>query len=440
MYLNDGIERKAASRRLLDASATSSGRPYRRNNRKLRGKLRNGDRYQYRNINLKSKPVDYGGNHPYEVKRRRRRQKESHKYRRQTMETNYKNFWYDPSFNLDEYIQEQDHWDETDSSQAGDAKGAAEDDRGGFKPIRIRLDTDYLMYNEDFLMEGEEVDKIMKKKHFIEYHVLPPAIQFWAKTLSVYPAKKIYINNCGDFASPYYSVHGRDDADLVLFLTANISCSGEEAEGFQTKAGELKEINHVYSLVPLLFVSQSKLTNKIFNCCDCTPGAIACERDQYDRPIGGVIDFCFGTFKLNEHGQASEKVAKEMVEIAIHEIGHILGLSSDDMVYYHDQTTGLPRTPRPLKPSKNIVCVNGKNSTEMGYDVYAPSSNTLKFGAHYPGIRYYEVVTPTVRQVARNHFNCKHMNGMRLENQVTSDGKVFVLCIILCIRNGHNMY
>jgi hypothetical protein len=152
--------------------------------------------------------------------------------------------------------------------------------------------------------------------------------------------------------------------------------------------------------------------------------AQSCDSDQYDRPIGGWIDFCYQAFELDEHHQVSSIVLKEMIETAIHEIGHVLGLTSRDMAYYYDKTTGLPRTPRPFKSNDSTICVNGKKATDFDPNLVTPAQNTLRLGALYPGIRYYEVVTPTVRQVARNHFNCDRMEGMRLENQPTSDGKV----------------
>lgn len=49
-----------------------------------------------------------------------------------------------------------------------------------------------------------------------------------------------------------------------------------------------------------------------------------------------MIDFCYSSFTLNEHGQASPKVTKELIETAIHEIGHVLGLASNDMAFYYD--------------------------------------------------------------------------------------------------------
>lgn len=43
--------------------------------------------------------------------------------------------------------------------------------------------------------------------------------------------------------------------------------------------------------------------------------------------------------------------------------------------------------------------------------------NTLKVRKQSNGIIYYEVVTPTVRQVVRNQLDCPIMTGARLENQ-----------------------
>ena len=64
-----------------------------------------------------------------------------------------------------------------------------------------------------------------------------------------------------------------------------------------------------------------------------------------NRPIGGVINFCYNSFDLDTYDGSvpQAKVIRDMIDTAIHEIGHILGLRSRDMVYYYDRYTGKPR-------------------------------------------------------------------------------------------------
>ncbi len=168
----------------------------------------------------------------------------------------------------------------------------------------------------------------------------------------------------------------------------------------------------------------------VYSSSDCSSsasyvlaGADACDWDQFDRPIGGQIKFCYDAFPLNSNGKASPEITRIMVEVAIHEIGHVLGLRSNDLAFYYDRITGLPRTPRPITPSTDTECITGQKSIDMKNAVYKPYTSTLKLSSIKPGIKFYEVVTPTVKRVARNHFNCPSMTGMRLENQPTAESK-----------------
>lgn len=80
---------------------------------------------------------------------------------------------------------------------------------------------------------------------------------------------------------------------------------------------------------------------------------------------------------------------------------------------------GLPRTARPFKKER-VQCVDDYYS-----EVTIPSTNTLSSGLTKRGLRYYQVVTPRVKQVVRNQFDCQTMEGARLENQPTNDGNCF---------------
>jgi hypothetical protein len=70
-------------------------------------------------------------------------------------------------------------------------------------------------------------------------------------------------------------------------------------------------------------------------------------------------------------------------------------------------------TKRPFELS-TVTCVDGEQRTYVGM----PSPEVLREGRHpITGNRYFMVVTPTVRRVVRNHFDCQTMEGARLENQ-----------------------
>jgi len=91
-------------------------------------------------------------------------------------------------------------------------------------------------------------------------------------------------------------------------------------------------------------------------------------------------------------------------------VGKILGLSPVLFPFYRN-----PETSREYGTQlRTVTCVDGSVLT---LDV----PNILQQGYAMNGRRYYEVVSPTVLQVVRNHFNCQMMSGARLDNSVTSE-------------------
>ena len=77
-------------------------------------------------------------------------------------------------------------------------------------------------------------------------------------------------------------------------------------------------------------------------------------------------------------------------------------------------------TPRPFELEVR-TCVDG-----LWYkDIIIPSCHTLREGIAANGMAYFEIVTPTVRQVVRNQFGCQSLLGARLENQPTNEHDCF---------------
>jgi len=74
--------------------------------------------------------------------------------------------------------------------------------------------------------------------------------------------------------------------------------------------------------------------------------------------------------------------------------------------------TGVLLILHPLR-MKRVTCVDGK----VRDDVILLSSNTLRAGVTSWGTRYFEIVTPWVRAVARNQFDCQSLEGAGLDNR-----------------------
>jgi leishmanolysin-like peptidase len=69
-----------------------------------------------------------------------------------------------------------------------------------------------------------------------------------------------------------------------------------------------------------------------------------------------------------------------------------------------------------------VTCLSGEETPIVG----KPSATVMGEGVDKgTGKKYFEVITPTVQRVVRNHFNCPTAMGARLENQPTSSGDCF---------------
>jgi hypothetical protein len=141
--------------------------------------------------------------------------------------------------------------------------------------------------------------------------------------------------------------------------------------------------------------------------------AVACNFDQFDRPTAGAINVCLNRMNLNDDGTASEAVMEDNLDVLIHEVAHVLGHSSNSYRFYWDSETGTERTPRPFE-SRTVTCVD-----DVQRSLILPSQDTMKFFESDNGQRYAAIVTPKVRAMARNQFNCQTLEGAKLENQPT---------------------
>ncbi len=239
-----------------------------------------------------------------------------------------------------------------------------------YKPIRIHLDTKFLtLVKQNY---GPEVQ-------FLENNLLPKVKSVWEAALRVYPVQNnlaVTSKNCPISAS-YQNSTGIQNTDLVVYVAANI-------ESICATATE-----------PLV-------------------AATSCQYDNYDRPTVGRATICLQDFDMNDQVSVNN-----LFKLLLHGIAHILGFSHKDYQFFYDPKTGEPRTKRPFQQS-SVTCVDGGQQYRV-----VPSDTTIKPGFTSRGLRYFEMVTPTVKAMVRNHFNCQSMTGARLENQPTNNGNCF---------------
>jgi len=262
-----------------------------------------------------------------------------------------------------------------------------------FRPVRILF---YLEQLKRDSRNSADPDAVFKAR-FIEDYILKRMEKFWRDALSVVPVEgSLVLDPSSLYAGAYcgdtqftrvpedHMTDGVTNTDLILYV------SGSESE---------------------LFCGENTLAV-----------AVACNMDQWDRPIAGAINFCFSGIEVKGDGKGgmslpSQEIIDDNVDVAIHEAAHVLGMSSNSFRFFRDKKTGNPLTDRPIRAT-TVKCVDDIERT-----VHLPSERVLKFNTNpNTGKKTAVIVTDLVATVARNQFNCQELDGAHLENQPTGSG------------------
>jgi Leishmanolysin len=143
---------------------------------------------------------------------------------------------------------------------------------------------------------------------------------------------------------------------------------------------------------------------------DYVAAASYCSTDQYDRPTAGMLHICINEIFF-EPTQRNTTIATIM-----HEVGHVLGFNSRSMAHFR-RPNGTPVTPRvDGEIVETEVECTGPSTASRYANVTLPSEEILQFHRVRGGVRVAEVVTPSVLQVVRNHFDCQALSGAELES------------------------
>lgn len=143
---------------------------------------------------------------------------------------------------------------------------------------------------------------------------------------------------------------------------------------------------------------------------DYLAAASFCSTDQYDRPTAALLHIC-----IDEDFFDPSKLQRNIVTL-MHELGHALGFNSLSMAHFR-RTDGTPYTTRVNGevPDSLIECT-GPQADRRWATVALPSEEVLRFREVRGGVRVAELVTPSVLQVVRNHFDCQELTGAELES------------------------
>lgn len=259
-----------------------------------------------------------------------------------------------------------------------------DEEDSNFKKMRIVFETSALESLID--QAGNDADEVARKVAFINDEILPRTGDFWSEALKVVPVKGNLVMQQGELSNKKYC----GDSEFTQVPESHLSEGVENAD-------------------LILYVSGTPSTRF------CGPTtlavAVACNFDQYDRPTAGAINFCLDQVEVDNNGYAPPAIVDDNVDVAIHEAAHVLGMSSNSYRFFWDSETGEPRTNRQKGfQIETVECVDGVERA-----MYMPDTNTLDFFTAENGQRYASIVTPKVRTVARNQFNCDSVEGGQLE-------------------------
>jgi hypothetical protein len=327
-----------------------------------------------------------------------------------------------------------------------------------FQPIRIRAILSEQGNGGEFLTE--------KERKIIFQDILSPAIVAWSAALRVDPVvgnltvdkSQLYDGEtCGpglDSGYPTVPVppshleEGIPDTDIVVYLSLGFvtepntlnpfsedligsnsrnSTDASNASNAFTNSSEEWSLNSnaTYGIGDTKYVEWPSCTGEYL------ASASYCSTDQYDRPTAALLHLCIhDSFFL-------ERSVERDISTVMHELGHALGFNTQSMAHFR-RPDGTPITPRDDGDvvDSEVECT-GPSNFRRTQVLPLPSEEILQFRT-VRGVRVAEVVTPSVRQVVRNHFDCQSLDGAELESGIVhvsnasrgvSDDEALVSCI-----------
>ena len=310
-----------------------------------------------------------------------------------------------------------------------DATSTADDKKLRYRPLRIRS----FLSNE----EGGGKHLSSYQRSILLEDVIKPALLSWSAALRVDPVignLTVDLNQLsdgglcgpgGDLPSVVVPADhislGVPNTDFIVYVqlafVSNHSDDTTSSDFTSTEntthldGNNSTDIPTVDSQANVSTTTNSSLARKQCN-GDYLAASSFCSTDQYDRPIAAIVHICIGEEFFDRANLHTN------IKVISHELGHALGFNAVSLAHFR-RTDGTPYTDRDPTtgaiPLTEINCTGPVSSNRTG-SVALPSDEILKFRIVRGGVRVAEIVTPSVRQVARNHFDCQQLPGAELES------------------------
>lgn len=196
--------------------------------------------------------------------------------------------------------------------------------------------------------------------------------ELWSTALSVTPVSgRIYptVDTCGSASIPLEDREkGVNGADILIYVTSdNRFCGGA-----------------------LIY-------------------AAVCDFDQHTRPLVGNINICTKNIPTKTLQGSEATITNQTMErytgYITTETGRVLGASTSFFRYYKNPDTSVAYG----TVEKTVTCVDGATETIEVPNVIRETESTDEVS--------YEIRTPKVIEVVRNHFDCMTLTGVKLESK-----------------------
>ena len=262
-------------------------------------------------------------------------------------------------------------------------------DGDNYEPIRITFSTNNLLDNGSHHkppIDNEERSRLVTAEHLetietLTGDIFPAISEIWAGALSVLRSVDNTVfplsnqDKCGEANIPQHHLkNGVSNTDTLIYISVN---------------------------GPLCYSEERPQ--------DIVSHATVCSFDQDMRPISANIDVCLDNIDAS-FGEVSEVENLRLTSTLTIEVGKVLGLSPSLFQHFRSSETGQPFG----STEKEVTCVDGTERTLLVPNVLQSSSD-LEFDADDENDSpYFQVTTPTVKQIIRNHFDCQTLLGARL--------------------------